>query len=380
MKTVSLEEVCEITMGQAPKGETYNVTGDGLPLVAGAGDFGELHPAPKKFTSAEGVRSTQSGDIIVGIRASIGGRVLADDVYCLGRGVAGLRAGPSLDSRYLWNWVNHAAPTLAAKGRGATFLQVNKQDIAEMQISLPSLEEQRRIASILEAADELRTKCQQTINQLGTLVQAIFVDKFGDPVEATDSTCFLTDLADLKVGYPFKSATFTIDGSGIRICRNANVLPGEISWAATERVPESVANECLAFVLRTGDVLIGMDRPWISSGFKLAPVTEADAGSLLVQRVARLRPIESVPSTFVYELLRLPAFTRHCVPTETTIPHISPKDLQSFEIAIPSQENLVDFERAADKAIKTRAAASIRLRKIDGFVASLQQRAFRGDL
>ena len=45
-----LDEACEITMGQAPPGESYNQDGNGLPLIAGAGDFGELHPVTKKFT------------------------------------------------------------------------------------------------------------------------------------------------------------------------------------------------------------------------------------------------------------------------------------------------------------------------------------------
>ena len=99
----------------------------------------------------------------------------------LAGGVAGLRAGPELDQRYLWNWVTHAAPSLAAKGRGATFLQVNKVDVSEMDIPLPSLEEQRRIAAVLDAADELRTKRRQALAKLDTLIQAIFIDMFGDP-------------------------------------------------------------------------------------------------------------------------------------------------------------------------------------------------------
>ena len=42
-KPQRLDEVCEITMGQAPDGESYNTDGDGLPLIAGAGDFGDIH-------------------------------------------------------------------------------------------------------------------------------------------------------------------------------------------------------------------------------------------------------------------------------------------------------------------------------------------------
>lgn len=117
MKTVRLDDVCDIVMGQAPEGEAYNNDGVRLPLVAGAGDFGAVHPAPKKYTRVS-PRACRPGDIILGVRASIGVRVLADREYCLGRGVAGLRARQALSDRYLWHWVAHMAPELTAKGRG----------------------------------------------------------------------------------------------------------------------------------------------------------------------------------------------------------------------------------------------------------------------
>ena len=86
-----LSAVCDISMGQAPKGDSYNATRSGYPLIAGAGDFGELTPAPKKYTDAP-TKLSRPGDLILCIRATIGDRNWSDKEYCLGRGVAGLRA------------------------------------------------------------------------------------------------------------------------------------------------------------------------------------------------------------------------------------------------------------------------------------------------
>ena len=86
--------------------------------------------------------------------------------------------------------------------RTGTFLQI-------FEIPLPPLEEQRRIAAILDAADRLRTKRRQALAKLDTLTQAIFIDMFGDPAKSDGSACGLTDLAELQIGYPFKSSTFT---------------------------------------------------------------------------------------------------------------------------------------------------------------------------
>ena len=51
-RTTTLSDVCDISMGQAPKGTSYNNNGDGYPLIAGAGDFGNTSPEPVKFTDA----------------------------------------------------------------------------------------------------------------------------------------------------------------------------------------------------------------------------------------------------------------------------------------------------------------------------------------
>lgn len=169
-------------MGQAPSGDSYNFDGNGLALIAGAGDFGKETPEPKKHTTAAGKRS-EEGEIILCIRATIGDLNWSDKEYCLGRGVAGLFGHKDkLDQKYLWHWLKNVSPLLKSKGKGATFLQVTKEDICSLEIALPPLAEQRRIASILDQADELRQKRQQAIEKLDQLLQATFIDMFGDPV------------------------------------------------------------------------------------------------------------------------------------------------------------------------------------------------------
>jgi type I restriction enzyme S subunit len=152
--TQRLDSVAEIFMGQAPSGEAYNSVGEGWPLLAGAGDFRDGRPAAKKFTR-EAPRICLPGDIIIGVRASIGDKVIADRDYCLGRGVAALRPRPELHDRYLWHWLSVTRPKLEGKGKGATFKQITKEDVAELEIPLPPLEEQRRIAAILDKSDRL---------------------------------------------------------------------------------------------------------------------------------------------------------------------------------------------------------------------------------
>ena len=100
-KKIYLEEVCDISMGQAPSGDSYNNDEKGIPLIAGAGDFTNGKARPSKFTTKP-TKICAENDIILGIRASIGEKIWADKTYCLPRGVAGIRANKSeIDPHYL---------------------------------------------------------------------------------------------------------------------------------------------------------------------------------------------------------------------------------------------------------------------------------------
>lgn len=178
---VKLKEVCNIIMGQAPSGDTYNEKGDGLPLIAGAGDFGFEYPMPKKHTT-NAAKKSNVGDIILCIRATIGDLNWSDKIYCLGRGVAGLHVSSKLDSKYLWHFLIKSKMYLNSLGTGSTFKQIGRTAISDLLIPLPPLEEQKRIAAILDKADAIRQKRQKAIELADEFLRSVFLDMFGDPV------------------------------------------------------------------------------------------------------------------------------------------------------------------------------------------------------
>ncbi len=70
MRVVPLSSVCEVLMGTAPPSSSYNDSGHGVLLIAGAGDYGETYPQPSKWTTAP-TRVTREGDLILCVRATI---------------------------------------------------------------------------------------------------------------------------------------------------------------------------------------------------------------------------------------------------------------------------------------------------------------------
>ena len=147
----------------------------------------------------------------------------------------------------------------------------------------------------------------------------------------------LGDHVELMTGNPFKSAGYAGRLGGIRLLRGDNVAQGTIRWDNARYWPPGVAGVYQRYRLRAGDVVLAMDRPWIAAGLKYAALRPADVPSLLVQRVACLRALPTLDQRFLAYLIGSPPFTAHVlsVQTGTAVPHISGRQIQDFQFALP---------------------------------------------
>lgn len=166
----------------------------------------------------------------------------------------------------------------------------------------------------------------------------------------------LGDHIDLLTGYPFKSADYVVDGSGLRLLRGDNVMQGWIRWDEAKHWPDEQSDKFAAYLLSVGDVVIAMDRTWVKGGLKVATLTRDDLPCLLVQRVARLRGKDSLSQEFLAQIVRSPAFElmAQTAKTETAVPHISPNDIRQFRISLPplrEQRRIAEILSAWDEAL-----------------------------
>ena len=169
---VKLGEYCDVIMGQAPKGIDVNEDLMGLPLIAGAGDFSSTGVEVSRWTEKP-TKTCIINDIILSVRATVGTYRFADRDYCLGRGVAALRAKDNLDQKYLSFVIDFYRTKLLSAARGATFLQISKADIETLMIPLPPLGEQKRIAEILGKTAGAISSVQKQIEQAKKLRSSI---------------------------------------------------------------------------------------------------------------------------------------------------------------------------------------------------------------
>ncbi|WP_224993048.1 restriction endonuclease subunit S [Acinetobacter pittii] len=288
-------------------------------------------------------------------------------------GVKVLKPKDECDTKYLYHYLRYAKIPDAGYSRHYKFLK-------ELEIPLPPLAEQRRIAAILDKADELRQKRSQAIEKLDQLLQATFIDMFGDPVsnpKGWDKVKFENEV-EFLTGFAFKSADFK--DSGIKLCRGINILPNTLDWNDTAYWNIEELEKYARFKIIQNDILVAMDRPWISTGFKITLVKENDPHMLLVQRVARLRVKESFGANFLFQILSMPEFKKHCRITETTVPHISPTDFKSFELIKPDNHLIEKFEKIAKLIHSQKAKMWNSSLEYKNLFDSLQNQAFSGTL
>src|SRR5690606_32431847 len=134
------------------------------------------------------------------------------------------------------------------------------------------------------------------------------------------------------------------------------------------------------------DVLVAMDRTWISAGIKYAVVDDAALPSLLVQRVARLRAKPSIDPRYLASWIGSPMFERYVLSIQTGlgVPHVSGGQIESFPIRVPSldlQSRVIDrLAQLADSCERLQAHYQRSIEDIADLRQSLLQAAFSGQL
>ena len=148
----------------------------------------------------------------------------------------------------------------------------------------------------------------------------------------------LGQLIDLTVGFPFKSDGFTQARSDVRLLRGVNVAPGTLRWDDVVRWPIRDVESFEGYEMEVGDIVLGMDRPIIQSGTRVAVVSASDVPSLLLQRVARIRVKEALRGDYAVELIGGKGFSDYLVPifTGISVPHLSAEQVKNYRFALPN--------------------------------------------
>ena len=394
-ETVQLRDVCvKIGSGATPRGGKEAYKGGATSLIRSQNIYNEgFHRDGLVYIdddqSAE-LRNVEvkPNDVLLNITGDSVARCcqVAEDVLParVNQHVAIIRPQPkSLDARFLrYVLVSHEYQSrlLALASAGATRPALTKSMIEELDIPSPPLAEQKAIAAVLGALDdkiELNRRMNATLEAMArALFQSWFVDF--DPVRAkldgrvptgmdaetaalfpdsfehgVDSGIhpkgwIKTTIGDeviFQTGFSFQSEFFTETPPGIRLARGMNVKEGEFFWSNQSRYWPQVTPDIEQYLLRVGDVLIGMDGSKVGKNW--VRVRAADLPCLLVQRVARLREADSIGQNFIALLIGSTTFRDfvEAVKTGTSIPHISGGQIKGYSFLRPPCDDNRIFQR-----------------------------------
>ena len=279
-----------------------------------------------------------------------------------------------LDWRYFYHFM--CSVDLQDYCQSTTVPSVRKTDIAEIQIDLlSSVEEQRKIAAVLDKVSDLIAKRRQQLDKLDLLVKSKFVEMFGDPVRNPYGypKVALAELAEIKIG-PFGSLLHKDDyiEGGHPLLNPSHIVGDKINPDDKLTISEQKYMEMSAYHLKTGDVVMGrrgeMGRCAVvpSDGFLCG------TGSLII------RTKGEVTADYIQKIISFPSFkkTIEDMAVGQTMPNLNVPIVSKFQIIKPPrsvQDSYYAFLQQAD-ALKQSMQKS--LEKLETLKKALMQEYF----
>lgn len=283
-----------------------------------------------------------------------------------------------LDYRYLFHWVRSPpfVSEMTRRATGASYPAVSDAIVKASEVPLPPIEEQRRIAAVLDEADELRAKRQSSAVLLGVLVRSIFLEMFGHPAENPRKlpTTTLGELAEWRSGGtpPRSEARFFL--GSVPWFSSGELGPVFIE-SSTECVSEEAIRQTSAKEVPAGSLMLGMYD------------TAALKSSIAVQRCSCNQavafasiPTDVASTRFVHAAIQVGREFYRSKQRGVRQKNLNLSMVRSLEIPLPSIEDQARFESLA-RAVDSQCRRALEhAATISDLRSSLQHRAFAGQL
>lgn len=387
MKTVTLDDVAVWGSGGTPKRSNSEYFGEDVPWLSIADlNDGVVNDAKESLTY-EGLANSSAklvpaGTIFVAMYGSIGKLAVAGREMATSQAIAFAKPRHEIvEPRFLFHYLKAQRSRLQARGRGGTQMNIGQADLRAWTMPLPKLEEQRRIAAILDQADILRTKRREAFAHLNDLTQSIFHEMFGVENYPIDR---LDDIADVVSG----------------ITKGRKVPPGaalsEVPYVAVSNVQDMSLNmehvktiavteaEIARYQLQIDDLLMteGGDPDKLGRGTLWTGEVDPCLHQNHIYRV-RVKPGASVLPVYLNWTTSSGAardYFLRCAKQTTGIASINKTQLSATPVPVPPIEIQSTFADriAAVERLKTKHRGQ--LAELDALFASLQDRAFAGRL
>ena len=380
---VRLGDICTVASGTTPKSGCPEYWDGDINWVTPAELNDEsdiIYESQRKITKQavvdSGLKPFPPGTVLLSSRAPIGKVAIAGiEMYC-NQGFKNLVCSDVIFNRYLYHFLKSKTDYLNSLGRGATFKEISKSIVEEIEIPLPPLKEQRRIAALLDKVIDLIAKRRAQMDKLDLLVKARFVEMFGDTILNPYGweKDILGAVCDVRDGTHESPQYYD---AGFPLVTSKNVTGGAIDLTDCPLICETdykKINE--RSKVNMGDIIM----PMIGTVGKPVIVTIEPNFAIKNVSLIKFRPNSKVLNIYILALLQSDYFDTAVLSKIRggTQKFISLGDIRKLEILVPPIKLQNEFADFVESIQKSKLTIHYSIDKLETLKKALIQQYFRG--
>lgn len=285
------------------------------------------------------------------------------------------------DVNYLYRFLEASKPYLLSRRVGGGQPNISQGVIKDLEVPLPPLAEQRRIAAILDQADELKQKRQQAIEKLDQLLQATFIDMFGDPVSNPKGFLLvkLEDLVNKPITYGvLKPEEYTENGIPMLRIQDINTKKNLSHLTDFHLISNELSNQYKRTILNGHEIVISL----VGTIGLVAKIPEEFKGFNIHRNLGVIDLCDKSLVDYILYFMKMPEFLILLERISKGGVHklLNLADLRTFEFPIPPKDLQEKWSKIALGIEDQKQNLYKQLDMQNQLFSSLQNQAFNGTL
>ncbi len=389
VRHVHLGEIVRVVGGKPAPQNPKAFSDGGIPFVR-MRDLGRYHLTTNltkvddhiapEYAEEKNIKSVRAGSILMPRSGSVAlnhRAILGRDSIIVSHIVALDPDETQVHNKFLYYYL--CSITLEKITKKTTGLDaINFSDLRQLQIPLPPLNEQRRIAAILDKADVIRRKREQALDLADEFLRSVFLEMFGDPLINSKSlpTKPLSGFGKIVTGNTPPRANPRNYGNHIEWIKSDNInTPEHFLTNSSEHLSKEGMQ--LGRTVPAGSILVICIAGSPSS---IGKVAIADRSVALNQQINAITPNANVDQFFLYSQFLVGQRLIQGVSTNSMKGMVSKGKFKEIEFLAPEPEEQQEFGRIFKKYLHNNNVLREAYQNSHNLFASLSQRAFRGEL
>jgi type I restriction enzyme S subunit len=327
----------------------------------------------------------KKGDLLLSLSGSIKIDTWKGVDALLNQRIVKLIPKNDVDAQWFYWQITNIILEIERMGKWALVNNVSITDLKDLEIPLPPLPIQKRIAEILDAADALKRKDQALLKKYDELAQAIFIDMFGDPVKnekGWETKNLKSITSKIGSGATPTGGKTAYKATGISLIRSMNVYDFSFKWKDLAFIDDVQASKLNNVEVMSKDVLFNITG---ASVCRCSIVPDELLPARVNQHVAIIRAkTEILNPIFLNHLLVSNSVKTNLLGVGSgggaVMEAITKDQLEQFEIIVPPIKLQNDFEQKINNVFRQKNIDLKSIETTENLFQTLIQKAFKGEL